>query len=109
MYGAARRNGNTLMAEKNYEDFETWIMPILKEMLVEQNTQVCRLSSVFKHDAVRSSTNKNAHLSLTFSGSAMDSFQSDPPPGQGNQQPRIHLLLGLQSECCSFEVICFAI
>lgn len=31
------------MADSNYYHFDKWIMPILEEMLVEQNTKVCRL------------------------------------------------------------------
>lgn len=33
------RNGNTLMPDENYAKFDEWMMPILKQMLVEQNTQ----------------------------------------------------------------------
>lgn len=29
------------MPDENYIKFDTWIMPILKQMLLEQNTQVC--------------------------------------------------------------------
>lgn len=31
------RTGNTLMLESNYKKFDDWIMPILEEMLIEQN------------------------------------------------------------------------
>lgn len=37
------------MSENNYLYLDRWIMPILKEMLVEQNTKVCRLISAFTH------------------------------------------------------------
>ncbi|KAG8007040.1 Deoxyhypusine synthase [Nibea albiflora] len=33
------RTGNTLMPDDNYAKFHEWILPILKQMLVEQNTQ----------------------------------------------------------------------
>ncbi|XP_042361361.1 deoxyhypusine synthase-like [Plectropomus leopardus] len=33
------RNGNTLMVEENYVRFDSWMMPILKQMLLEQKTQ----------------------------------------------------------------------
>uniref|UniRef100_A0A3Q3VUL5 deoxyhypusine synthase n=1 Tax=Mola mola TaxID=94237 RepID=A0A3Q3VUL5_MOLML len=33
------RNGNTLMPEENYVKFHKWIMPIMKQMLLEQCTQ----------------------------------------------------------------------
>ncbi|XP_075936999.1 deoxyhypusine synthase-like [Anarhichas minor] len=36
------RTGNTLMPEENYEKFDKWMMPILKQMLEEQNTQGVR-------------------------------------------------------------------
>lgn len=36
------RNGNTLMPDENYAKFDEWIMPILKQMLLEQNTQGVR-------------------------------------------------------------------
>ncbi|XP_074513033.1 deoxyhypusine synthase-like isoform X2 [Sebastes fasciatus] len=36
------RNGNTLMPEENYIKFDKWMTPILKEMLLEQNTQGAR-------------------------------------------------------------------
>ena len=37
------RTGNTIMPDENYEKLDKWIMPILAQMLVEQNTQVCEL------------------------------------------------------------------
>ncbi|TNN80588.1 Deoxyhypusine synthase [Liparis tanakae] len=36
------RTGNTLMPEENYEKFDKWMRPILKQMLEEQNTQGVR-------------------------------------------------------------------
>ncbi|GLD66728.1 deoxyhypusine synthase-like protein [Lates japonicus] len=36
------RTGNTLMPDENYVKFEKWMMPILKQMLLEQNTQGVR-------------------------------------------------------------------
>ncbi|XP_070703836.1 deoxyhypusine synthase-like [Pempheris klunzingeri] len=36
------RTGNTLMPDENYAKFHEWIKPILKQMLVEQNTQSVR-------------------------------------------------------------------
>ncbi|XP_034448328.1 deoxyhypusine synthase-like isoform X2 [Hippoglossus hippoglossus] len=36
------RTGNTLMPDENYEKLDKWIMPILAQMLVEQNTQGVR-------------------------------------------------------------------
>ncbi|KAM8723798.1 deoxyhypusine synthase-like [Acanthopagrus schlegelii] len=33
------RNGNTLMSDDNYVKFDKWIRPVLKQMLLEQNTQ----------------------------------------------------------------------
>ncbi|XP_041634507.1 deoxyhypusine synthase-like [Cheilinus undulatus] len=36
------RIGNTLMPEENYIKFHKWMMPILKQMLLEQNTQGIR-------------------------------------------------------------------
>uniref|UniRef100_A0A673AHF4 deoxyhypusine synthase n=1 Tax=Sphaeramia orbicularis TaxID=375764 RepID=A0A673AHF4_9TELE len=33
------RGGNTLVPDENYEKFDKWIMPILEQMLLEQNTQ----------------------------------------------------------------------
>ncbi|XP_035511621.1 deoxyhypusine synthase-like isoform X1 [Morone saxatilis] len=36
------RTGNLLMLEENYVKFDDWMMPILKQMLVEQNTQGVR-------------------------------------------------------------------
>lgn len=38
------------MAETNYVNFDKWIMPILKEMLVEQNTEVCGLVFASIHE-----------------------------------------------------------
>uniref|UniRef100_A0A671WSJ0 Deoxyhypusine synthase n=1 Tax=Sparus aurata TaxID=8175 RepID=A0A671WSJ0_SPAAU len=34
-----RKNGNTLMSDENYVKFDKWIRPVLKQMLLEQNTQ----------------------------------------------------------------------
>ncbi|KAI4822572.1 hypothetical protein KUCAC02_008109 [Chaenocephalus aceratus] len=36
------RTGNTLMPEENYVKFDKWLMPILEQMLLEQNTQSVR-------------------------------------------------------------------
>ncbi|XP_059205047.1 deoxyhypusine synthase-like isoform X2 [Centropristis striata] len=36
------RNGNTLVPEENYEKFDAWLRPILKQMLLEQETQGVR-------------------------------------------------------------------
>uniref|UniRef100_A0A3Q3MII8 deoxyhypusine synthase n=1 Tax=Labrus bergylta TaxID=56723 RepID=A0A3Q3MII8_9LABR len=36
------RNGNTLIPEENYIKFDNWMMPILMQMLLEQNTQGVR-------------------------------------------------------------------
>ncbi|XP_073351085.1 deoxyhypusine synthase-like [Pagrus major] len=36
------RNGNTLMPEENYIKFDKWMRPVLKQMLLEQNTQGVR-------------------------------------------------------------------
>ncbi|XP_034084751.1 deoxyhypusine synthase-like [Gymnodraco acuticeps] len=36
------RTGNTLMPEENYVKFDKWLMPILEQMLLEQNTQGVR-------------------------------------------------------------------
>ncbi|XP_060883136.1 deoxyhypusine synthase-like [Labrus mixtus] len=36
------RNGNTLIPEENYIKFDNWMMPILRQMLLEQNTQGVR-------------------------------------------------------------------
>ncbi|XP_029292885.1 LOW QUALITY PROTEIN: deoxyhypusine synthase-like [Cottoperca gobio] len=36
------RIGNTLMPEDNYDKFDQWMRPILKQMLLEQNTQGVR-------------------------------------------------------------------
>lgn len=41
------RIGNLLMPDENYVTFYDWIKPILKQMLLEQNTQVCGL--YFEH------------------------------------------------------------
>lgn len=85
------------MSENNYLYFDQWIMPILKEMLVEQNTKVCRLISAFTH-AKNSKTKSHIYhygrccglrWGHFLSGCSMDSFQDDPPTGQGDQQPRI--------------------
>ena len=35
------RIGNLLVPNDNYCKFEDWVMPILDEMLKEQNEQVC--------------------------------------------------------------------
>lgn len=100
------------MAESNYSSFDKWIMPILKKMLEEQNTKVSMFILAFKHELLRSSKTK-LHISHDgnqsgelfsghfLAGCSMDSFQDDPPTGPGNQQPGIHLLLGLQSKCCT--------
>ena len=37
------RIGNLLIPNKNYVDFEKWIMPILDKMVEEQKTQVSEL------------------------------------------------------------------
>lgn len=35
------RIGNLLVPNDNYCKFEDWLMPILDQMLLEQNTEVC--------------------------------------------------------------------
>lgn len=43
------RIGNLLMPDSNYIIFEKWIMPIFKQMLLEQKTKVCALHCEHPH------------------------------------------------------------
>lgn len=97
------RIGNLLVPNDNYCKFEDWLMPILERMVDEQDTQVRagdpNLGPLSPGTGSWGSLDTLGppwlgFLSQVPTGPAVDAVPDDRPAGQGDQQPRVHLLLG---------------
>lgn len=87
------RIGNLLVPNDNYCKFEDWLMPILDQMVLEQNTEVGLEG--FRRTWLVESEDIRANTDVLPLGCEVDTFQDDLPTWQGDQQPRICVLLGL--------------
>jgi len=90
------RIGNLLVPNDNYCKFEDWLMPILDQMVLEQNTEVGQERPGGRRGRSREAL--QAEVQCLLLGCEVDTFQDDCPPGQGDQQPRISVLLGPEGE-----------